>query len=643
MRSGRRVLAEVLTGEDGWFSLPLPEKRRATVEVISDAWRFTPAEFKLDQDQVSGVEELQFQAERIVAAPLRGTILDQKTGEPVPDFLVQVRGPRGGVEDIVTGSDGSFESAGGFEAGRLDLALVDHPSFLEKRTTYPIEANSIEHQHDFRDPIAPRDAELRIAIGPTYRLEIAFPSGTGADDFHAAFPQPSSGQRGFHRASAEDPQSAMALFYGRAIQPWALEQEAPLRGADPIWARFREPVFDMSAGSDAGVHELHVRSRDGHWSGRATVSSLGGIYPTLVPIRLEAHGAIEGTVLDAKGRPVPSAWIRLSDSAVPSQPVREAGADAKGSFAFKWLAEGEYEVLVESDRYDEWGSKVSIEAGSTERLEVRLSTSVPLGPVSGVLRSRTGQHRSKGGMATLRSLDDPEFHLFKVATYRKRDGEYRAAFSFEEVPSGSYELSLEPLDNMRWERLSMTVSPPAEGLEFICEDDVSTFDLEFRVVDAQTGARIASSWSIVWQGDPLEDVRLDADWEAGLYKAVPDGASLRWVLRAKGYRLAVGDETRMRIEGDRRVIDVKLEPGWGQMFKVTTTELVPLQGVALFADGNSIGVTDSRGMVSMDLDAKPGALEFRYEDWIVGWGRVDPNEFGYGWGSETAVQLRPPE
>jgi hypothetical protein len=46
-------------------------------------------------------------------------------------------------------------------------------------------------------------------------------------------------------------------------------------------------------------------------------------------------------------------------------------------------------------------------------------------------------------------------------------------------------------------------------------------------------------------------------------------------------------------------------------------------------------------MVSMNLDAKPGALEFRYEDWVVTWGRVDPREDGFGWGPQTPVYLGP--
>ncbi len=45
----------------------------------------------------------------------------------------------------------------------------------------------------------------------------------------------------------------------------------------------------------------------------------------------------------------------------------------------------------------------------------------------------------------------------------------------------------------------------------------------------------------------------------------------------------------------------------------------------------------------MNLDAKPRALEFRYRDWVVDWGTVDPNEHRFGWGPGTPVYMRPSE
>ena len=187
----------------------------------------------------------------------------------------------------------------------------------------------------------------------------------------------------------------------------------------------------------------------------------------------------------------------------------------------------------------------------------------------------------------------------------------------------------------------MTVSSPAEGLEFICQDDTPTFALDFRAIDAETGQPIEQTWTIVWQGDPLDDIRLNHDWESGLYKGVPEGVPLRWILRAADYRLATGDESDFRSEGELRVLEARLRPGWGQVFKVTTREDDPIPDVELVVDGESVGYTDAQGMVSMNLDAKPKSLEFRYEGWHVSGGCVDPDEEGFSWGAEDLVYLSP--
>lgn len=669
VRAGRKVLAEALTGPEGSFSLPQPERPRCAVEVVSDDWRVAPRRLRLDEEQRRGASELLFRAERIVSAPLRGRLTDRSTGEPVPEFLLHARGPRGDarkweapgdpdagkptlaisfrsrprrVESIVTGADGRFVSQGGFEDGLLDLVLADHPSFLERRTSSPDDGKAIEHEHSIDDLGRSKDAEIEVAIGPTYRLDVTLPSGTDVEDFYATFPRTSPGLRGMHRAVAGDPRSPMAFFFGGATKPNAGEQRAPLREGEPLWARFRDPVpRALPTSDDRRGHVLHLRSRDGYWSGSAPVTSIEGVSPEVVSVSLERRGSVEGTVLNGDGEPVPTAWIELIAASAPDSPTREVGADRKGRFAFRWLAEGDYELVVQTDRYEEARSTVSIVEGTTERAKVRLNSGVPLGTISGLLRSRTGQHRTKGGIVSLKSLDDPEFFLFKTVSYRARKGEFIAAFSFANVPSGSYELRLEPQDNRRWETRAMTVSPPVEGLEFICEDDAPTFDLALRAIDARTGNPIETSWSIVWQGDPLDDVRLDDDWESGLYRGVPEGVPLRWILRAQGHRLAAGDQTDIRAHADHRVIEARLEPGWGQVFTVTTRDDEPIAGVELLADGSSIGVTDALGVVAINLDAKPNRLEFQYRDWVVASGSVDPNEASFGWGPETRVVLGP--
>ncbi len=574
------------------------------------------------------------QTQHIRSAPLLAKLVDAQTGEPIPEFLIQIRNPRtpSSEERVVTDHGGRFQSSGDLETGRLELLLADDPS----------QPRRIEYEHSFDDH--PRTEKvIQVPIGPTYRLDLELPAGVSAEDLHATFLRPaSSGLREFHRAFAEDPESPAALFYGPILTSEGLEPKARLRTGELPWVRFGySPIWQAGLGQ-ASAYELSVRSEDGLWSGSAFVTSVVGVYPEAVPIQLVRQGAISGLVSNLDGRPVPTAWIRLcAPGAGPS--LREVGADRKGRFSFQGLPPGDYRVQIESDRYQDWIATVRVAPGSSTDLKATVTGKGMLGKVAGVLRSRTGHHRSKGVIVGLKSLTDPNLFLVKTVGYRKREGEYVAPFSFDEVPLDEYELTIKPLDNMLWSRRRMIVSVPAVGIEFICEDDVATYELDFRAIDAKTNQPIEPIWTIVWQGDPLDDVRLDDDWETGLYKGVPEGASLRWILRAEGYRLAMGDESSLRSEGDLRVGEASLRQGWGQVFKVTTRDRVPLRDVELIADGESMGRTDSQGMVLMQLDSRPNSLGFRLDGWHVSWGSIDPAQEDFGWGPETPVYLTPDE
>ena len=644
MRFGKRILAEAVTDAAGAFSLPRPERNRRTVQVVTDGWRFQPHKIRLDEDQTQGAVPLSFRAVRIVAQPLRLRIVDRHSADPVPEFLIRAEGPRENaeapplrVESATTDADGRLATEGAFEGGMITLGLVDHPSYPGSGSPFRSKERTALHSHRV-DAQGPAEVEVPIDVGPTYPLEITLPEGSSPGDFYATFPRPPTGSADMHRAVAGDPGSPFALFYGSTLTPGAADPKAPLREGDPIWTRFRDPI-DHRPEERAGPFPILVKSLDGLWAGEARVTERVGVYPERVPIELTARGRIDGIVVDKRGKPVPTAWISVAAAAGPDTLPQAVGADAEGRFRFLWLPQGDHEVVVETARFEESRTRVRVTPGVTESVTIELSSAVPLGPVSGVLRSRTGAHRSKGGMLLLQSLDDPDFSLFKSATYRRRDGEYVAPFAFENVPHGAYELTLEPLDNQYWPVRTLRVSPPAEGLEFVCEDDRPTFDLAFRVVDAETGKPIAKSWNIVWQG-ASGDVRLDDDWETGIYRGVPEGIALSWALRASGYRMATGDEDDIPNAGEPRTVEVRLERGWAHIYKVTTRDQDPLEGVVLFVDGDRIGETDERGLVTVQRETKPTDVDFRYGDWVVTWG-IDPAEGRIGSGLESPVYMGP--
>jgi hypothetical protein len=269
---------------------------------------------------------------------------------------------------------------------------------------------------------------------------------------------------------------------------------------------------------------------------------------------------------------------------------------------------------VEAPRYHEARAIASVRASRTCRVEVRLASDVPLGRIAGLLRSRTGRHRAPGGATvSLRGLDGSELRLIRRVSYEEREGEIVGPFAFEDVPAGRYELELYAEDNRPWEPGRMEVSVPAEGLEFFCEDGAPAFDLIFRAVDAATGERVESLRSLVWRGDPADEVLLDFDPLHHMYAAVPADTSLHWVVRAEGYLIVEGDESAGRLVDGTRVVELALHRGWSRLFRVVSPEWDVMAGVELVADGVSVGVTDARGLVRIERASPPETLELRSE------------------------------
>jgi hypothetical protein len=577
----------------------------------------------------------------LAAAPLRGVLVDSKTHQPIPEFVIEVKAGRR-KESVITNRDGTFATQESFETGDIHLRLVDRP--VRGAVSVLDEPVVLEHKHAAVRGEPGPDPVFEATVGPTYRVGVELPAGTSEDDFFATFAGPSThASQSMHAAIAEDPNSVLAQYVRAAGDPNELEQRASLRVGEPRWVRFRAPIVDLGALlDDPSRHELQIRSHDGHWAGAALVNSLEGVYPQTLSIELTGRGTIDGVVVsEPDGQPVPSAWIQLSNTRDLGHSVAELGADARGRFSFQWLPADEYGLRIQSKRFRDWTTRVTLVAGETRKIEARLTSPVQLGTISGVLRSRTGRHRSKGAMVRLRGVDDPSFYLFKDTEYRKLDGQYVAPFSFEKVPAGDYRLSIGPFDNRRWNTRTMTVSVPAEAVEFICEDDSATFDLAFQAVDAETAERLSETWTTVWQGDPSQDIRLDRDFESGHYLGVPEDTPIRWMVRAAGYRLAWGDATQLEIDGNLRTARARLVRGWGQLFLVTTPNRDPIAGVELLVDGKQVGTTDSRGLVIIDLDRKPDRLEFVREGLSVSWGTVDPADSKFGWGPETPVYLSP--
>jgi hypothetical protein len=642
-----RTLGATTTGADGAFVLPRPDRAHGRVFVDEEDWDAEPGRVRIDAEVASGATALRFEVERIVAAPLHGEVLDIRTREPVPDYELRLNGS-GGRETVVTDAEGRFASEERFEAGDIEIDLVDRAE--PSRGGWQVQGGVPERRHEHRvEGREARPAKLRIPVGPTYRFDVDLPAGLDVEDFEAAFVAPGAGPTlsPLHEALGEplaDERGPTRLFFEGMNDASRREKTAPLRAGDPPWARFRSPLgrllqrqFDPE---ETGEYELALRSRDGAWWGSATVTSIEGIEPEPVRITLGGRGALAGAVRDEDGDPLPAVAVRLAEG--PGSGARivaavKAGRD--GTYELRWIPVGDYELRAQSQRRPPGARMVTVVAGEVTRRDVTLRSPTGNGAIAGVLRSRTGTLRDKGGMLLLRRIDGREFHTMQSASYRRENGEYVARFEFPDLPVGRYELTLEPRNNLRWSPLRMEVVPPATDLEFVCHDDVPTFDLEVRAVDAETGAPVEECWAVV----RVAGRELDDDYETDLYLDVPADDSLTWMVRARGYRIARGDRSALELGPEHRILEARLERGWGEVFRVTTHDGEPLAGVELFVDGEPVGTTDVDGVIAIDRDARPQRIELRRAGWHVTWGRIDPADESFGWGPETPVYMTPDE
>jgi len=85
----------------------------------------------------------------------------------------------------------------------------------------------------------------------------------------------------------------------------------------------------------------------------------------------DSAATLTGTVTDAFGNPVPNTRISVKDSATGQS--SEAQTDSDGHFTVPNLAAGDYEVVASSDRASSSPQKVTLTAGGSQILSLKLS------------------------------------------------------------------------------------------------------------------------------------------------------------------------------------------------------------------------------------------------------------------------------
>lgn len=558
------------------------------------------------------------------SATRRVRLVDERTGETLPDYEVAVLLPDGGSARARTDREGELELD--VPGGALDLRLVDDPRLRDRE--------AVVHDTRIRAPVpevrlvlaagaadGAADPIVQVPAGPTYALDLDPPAGLGLRDLSA------------HLRAGDTP-----AFDTRKWQMHVAPVREPGWVGAP-WVRFAAVEGEFLRAGPPWM--LQVASADGFWAGATPVESITGRYTGRVRVELSPRARLSGRVTDAAGPVTRDVLLHLLE-ADGSSTQRRTDTDGGGRYALGGLAPGDYRLVVDCPRHVTAEVELSIPGGVETTCDVELVAAAAGGTVEGILTSRTGTYDGSA-VLVLASAEVASRRFFASARWQARDGRFVSPFRFEDVPRGRYELEVFALDDrLPWRPAVLALEAPATEVRLECLDDAECAALTVLAADARTGEPI-DGYGIRYAVDGGTPVALDQvrprgstpgeevfEWRVGFagvvwglrsgpaqIPCVPRDSELRWLVHADGRVPARGDESAFVEEesagGVRRwIARVPLERGWGVRVRVVGDDGHPVpQGAELWADGERVAVDGGDGVLECRLDAAPVELEVR--------------------------------
>lgn len=522
--------------------------------------------------------------------PLRGQVLDARTGEPVPRLDVHVERPDGGVERTVTDLDGRFVTAPVARTGSV-VSLTDGPLAI------PVPF----HGEELSDSLV-----LRADVGPTYFLAGPLPAGSSWSELTCRVLEPHD-RRGLAVVATTPIRDAAAT-------PWI--RLAPM------------PRNSLVGGGTRSWFQLEVASDDLSIRGAATVHAHAGVHPE--PVRLDLHrGAVVlGTLEDEEGHAIPNGRVCALS---PAGETQVATSDARGRYRLGPLSPGEWRLEAAEDSCTTAHETLTIQEPRAVVLDFALrhcETTTLRGRVttaSGALAfAEPVRVRALGEDRSFEARIDARGAFELELPHCAADGQVLEYELLAPVPSRGV-----------WREPSLTLTAPFEEVRLHLDDRLPGFELGFRVFAATTREPLADFQALALP-DPRElgsrralELRPDpvprsAAFDEPAFRDLPGVGVTYWMIEAEGYRSARGD-TRADTTAGRVILDVFLERSFEVTFVATTLDgsgsEVPLEGVAVrTAGGTLLGETLADGRLFLSLAYDPGRLEVHREGWrVVSW------------------------
>lgn len=510
-----------------------------------------------------------------------GRLVDAATGEPLPEYTFELLVPGGKPISVTTDAQGAFVTSAALRPGPL------RARFTEASRAW----RTIDELRLGEDG-TPEPLALRVESGPTYRIVLSPPTTVPVEEYAPRIESRTS--EGWKRAPGR---------IGGITSP---------AGGVP-WVRFGPIPMD----SDSETR-LVFDSRDGVWRGRADVQPGLGIHGGVVTIPMKAFASIHVTVRNPEGNALEDALVEWVVEGA-ERPNRSTTRD-DGESKFERIASEVGTLRVRKVRFIDQDIVMTPAIGERTELDVVLTPAPSAGSISGTVLSDSGTYSRDvtihllprgNGREALRQISVP-------VNWTGTAGARVGRFQFDDLPVGTWRISVAEFDWYEWEPRAMEVEAPLSGVEFRVHDGVLVADLVFEAVDPEGREVRDFQVRLVSNSDALTERSRGG---RVLIPSFPVDRMMRWRLDTNGLASSYGDWSSMSpltaVEGrDRRGARPVLEPGAAQLFRVVRSDnRRAIEDAVAIVGGREVGRTNASGHIVLRSDQPSAKVEFRHKGW----------------------------
>lgn len=478
-----------------------------------------------------------------IESETEGEYRDPRPLYNIPSFF----GPQGHrTEELVTDSEGRFETTRRYPAGTFALYMLDGGP--DAHNVYSMGDSALETAAPLRVLEWTEDSEgvnVSIQSGATFTLEI---EDTSIQAWESLTVQA--------RVAQSVPGSARAIEYSLAGRM--------LEGDEPRIRFTQSYLWLISMGGEIVV-ELSNRDKD--WQGKGFLPRSLGVHSAPVVIRGHRPAQVEFEFSHALDRSrvypdIEFVTLRCLDPSLADPVPRQVYGREDARYAFDNLPAGLYRMRAKYPGTSPVTLDFDLAPGDLVRREIVLTPYAKPSLVEGSLTSTSQQFKSEITVE-LQNADTGE-SLFLHPKWLESSEGWRAPFRFDPVPEGKHRIYVhafgESTQHLRWEGEGREVTAPGAPVELLVRDELPTREVTFAVSDRSTGLVIENHGVELRIQGRLR--RTEPTWVTpGVTRCtVTEGTEGQWVVSAPGYLDARGDLSEAALEGETLDIVVHLEP-----------------------------------------------------------------------------------